>query len=88
MSERPNLLIAATLADAADIRREFREFSSWQIMTPRNGAGSGWLYGKICWTPQAQSLPARTRWDLRQRLRPAIDDDTDEQDFPTRVLSW
>jgi len=88
MSERPNLLIAATLADAAEIRREFRQFSSWQIMTPRNGAGKGWIYGDYTWTPAAQELPARVRWDLRQRLASSIDEESEEKDFPTKVLAW
>lgn len=85
--ERPNLLVAATVAEAAKIRREFY-FSSWHVMTPRNNAERGWVYGKYTWTPQAQKLPARVRWELRQRLAASIDEESEEKAFPTRVLAW
>lgn len=88
MSERPNLLVAATLGDAGWIKREWRQFSTWQVMTPRNGTGPGWLYRHYTWTPQAQELPARVRWDLRQRLSVCIDEESEEKDFPTKVLAW
>lgn len=88
LPERPSLLIAATIADATSVKRKFRQFSTWQVMTPRNETGRGWLYGRYIWTPEAQSLPATVRWTLRQRLKPAIDEHSEEQDFPTRVLSW
>lgn len=88
MSERPNLLVAATIADAIAIKREFRQFTGWQVMTPRNQAEHGWLYGDYTWTPAAQELPARIRWDLRQRLVPSTDEKSEEKDFPTKVLSW
>ena len=88
MSERPNLLVSATIADAIDIKREFLEFTNWHIMTPRNRTEHQWLYGDYVWTPEAQKLPAQVRWDLRQRLIHVIDEDSNEIDFPTRVLNW
>lgn len=88
MSDRPNLLVAATIADAAKVKREFRQLSSWHVMTPRNTAERGWTYGDYIWTLEAQKLPARIRWDLRQRLIPAIDEESQEKDFPTKVLAW
>ena len=88
MRDRPNVLIAATIADADAIRREFRQFSSWHVMTPRNQAERGWLYGHYTWTPQAQTLSAQKKWDLRMRLAAAIDEKSGEKDFPTKVLAW
>lgn len=86
--DRPNLLVAATVADAAAIKRGFRQFSSWHVMTPRNIVGGGWLYGDYTWTPEAQRLPARIRWDLKQRLVSSIDEESEEKTFPTKVLTW
>jgi hypothetical protein len=88
MTDRPNLLIAATIVDATAVKREFGQFSSWHVMTPRNTAERGWLYADYVWTPKAQNLPAQTRWDLRQRLIPATDEDSNEEDFPSQVLAW
>ncbi len=82
MPERANLIVAATVADATRVKRAFPQFSSWQVMTPRNQTGRGWVYGKYVWTDEASELPAQVRWDLRQRLRPSIDEHSEEIDFP------
>lgn len=88
MPDRPNLLIAATTADAARVKREFRQFSSYYVMTPRSRGERGWLFGDYAWTPEAQNLPATVRWELRQRLVPATDEDSTEQPFPSQVVAW
>jgi len=88
VSNRPNLLIAATVVDAGQIKRDFRQFSSWYVMTPRNAAETGWFVGSYTWTPEAQNLPAKVRWELRQRLVLVTDEDSTEEDFPTQVLAW
>ena len=88
MSNRPKLLVAATVADAVKIKRDFWQFVGWHVMTPRNRAEDGWLYGEYTWTPEASKLPAQIRWDLRQRLRSSIDEGSQEKRFPVKVPSW
>lgn len=87
MPERPNVLIAATMADAREVKRMFTGLSSWHVMTPRNNAERGWLYANYVWTPEAQELPAQKKWDLRMRLGAAIDEQSDELDFPIELMT-
>ena len=87
-ADRPSLIIAATVADATRVKAEFRDFSRYHVMTPRNTGERVFIYGTYIWTPMAERLPARVRWDLRQRLFFAIDEFSEQQPFPSSVLAW
>jgi len=80
--QRPNLLIAASIADAARTKLRNPEFADWHVMTPRRNAEVGWVYRYYSWTPMARTLPARVRMGLRNRLVPVIDGDSEEKPSP------
>lgn len=88
MDDRASLMIAATVADATRVKRSWRQFSSFHVMTPRTSGGCGFLVGRYVWTPEALELPASTRWDLRVSLATVIDEDSEEESFPDQVMAW
>lgn len=82
---RPDMLIAATINDAKLVKKVYPQYSSWHVMTPRSYGERGWKISQYTWTVLAQDLPARTRWELRQRLATCIDEHSEEQPFPPRA---
>jgi hypothetical protein len=84
---RASVLVASSHADAARVRKRFRQYRFYVSLTP-NDSLSGFKVDEYVWTPLACNLPASVRLQLRGMLSGLIDAESTEEDFPDALLSW
>lgn len=87
MSNRYNLMVAATKNEGDNYREMYPQFRGHLVLTPRTEIPDGRVDTYV-WTPDASNLPASVRLRLRGKMAPHIDEQSMEEEFPATLLSW
>lgn len=86
---RVGVLVATDYVDADRVKKKYPQFRFHVAVTPKSIAPKGdFVISEYVWTPNASSLPARTRLALRGKIAHLIDEDSMEEEFPSNLLSW
>lgn len=86
---RVNIMVGATHDEVVLLRRRYPQFRQHLALTPRSELGGfRFKVGEYVWTPNALSLPAAVRLQLRGALAPMLDEQSVEETFPATLLLW